>query len=65
MRVCSCQAVPDVAVETAATLLEHERELTELGTAVTEAQHGRGRVVLVEDEALARDEAPLPPRRRS
>jgi DNA-binding CsgD family transcriptional regulator len=40
-----------VAVETAATLLEREPELTELRSAVTDAQKGGGRVVLVEGAA--------------
>jgi DNA-binding CsgD family transcriptional regulator len=40
-----------VAIETAATLLERDRELSELGNALTEAQGGRGRVVLVEAPA--------------
>jgi DNA-binding CsgD family transcriptional regulator len=40
-----------VATETEARLLERERELTELGTALTEAQEGRGHVVLVEAPA--------------
>jgi DNA-binding CsgD family transcriptional regulator len=40
-----------VAVETAATLLERERELAELRNGVADAQAGRGRVVLVEAPA--------------
>ena len=40
-----------MAIETAATLLERERELTELADALTDAQRGRGRVVLVEAPA--------------
>jgi predicted ATPase len=40
-----------VAIETAATLIERDRELSELGNALTEARQGRGRVVLVEAPA--------------
>jgi DNA-binding CsgD family transcriptional regulator len=40
-----------VAVETAATLLERERELTELGNALAEAREGGGRALLVEAPA--------------
>jgi DNA-binding CsgD family transcriptional regulator len=40
-----------VAVETTATLLEREAELTELGSALGEAQEGGGRVVLIEAPA--------------
>lgn len=40
-----------MAVETAATLLERERELTELGNALTEAREGGGRVLLVQAAA--------------
>jgi len=40
-----------VAFEAAGTLLEREHELTELGRALTAAQHGRGRVVLVQAAA--------------
>ena len=40
-----------MAVETAATLLEREPELTELRSAVTDAQTGGGRVVLIEGAA--------------
>jgi hypothetical protein len=42
-----------MAVETATTLPERERKLTGLGAALTEAQHGRGRVVLVEVQAAS------------
>ena len=38
---------PDVAVDTAATLLERERELTEFGNALAEAREGGGRFLLV------------------
>ena len=40
-----------MAVETAATLLEREPELTELRSAVTDAKTGGGRVVLIEGAA--------------
>jgi predicted ATPase len=40
-----------VAVETAATLLERERELSELGNALAEAREGGGRALLVEAPA--------------
>lgn len=40
-----------MAIETAAILLERERELTGLGHALSEAQRGRGQVVLVEASA--------------
>jgi predicted ATPase len=40
-----------VAIETGPTLLERERELTELGAALIEARQGRGQVVLVEAPA--------------
>ncbi|MGH2992513.1 MAG: ATP-binding protein, partial [Solirubrobacterales bacterium] len=40
-----------MAIETTATLLERDRELDELGDALTGAQQGRGRVVLVEAPA--------------
>ena len=40
-----------VTTQTAARLLERERELTELENALTEAQQGRGQVVLVEAPA--------------
>jgi predicted ATPase len=43
--------VTAVAIETAATLLERERELTALRDALGEAQEGRGRLVLVEAPA--------------
>ena len=38
-------------IETATTLLERERELSELGELLSEAQRGRGQVVLVEAPA--------------
>jgi predicted ATPase len=38
-------------IETATTLLERERELSELGQLLSEAQRGRGQVVLVEAPA--------------
>jgi DNA-binding CsgD family transcriptional regulator len=40
-----------VAIESAATLLEREHELTELDNALTDAQRGQGRAVLVEAPA--------------
>jgi DNA-binding CsgD family transcriptional regulator len=40
-----------VATPTAATLLERERELAEVGDALTEARRGHGRMVLVEAPA--------------
>jgi DNA-binding CsgD family transcriptional regulator len=40
-----------VAIETAATLLERERELREVSDALTAAQRGRGKLVLVEAAA--------------
>jgi DNA-binding CsgD family transcriptional regulator len=40
-----------VAIKTAAQLLERERELSEFGKALTEAQDGRGQFVLVEAPA--------------
>ena len=40
-----------MVIEAAATLLERDFELTALGRALTEAQEGRGRVVLVEAPA--------------
>jgi predicted ATPase len=38
-------------IETPTTLLERERELSELGELLSEAQRGRGQVVLVEAPA--------------
>ena len=40
-----------MATETAAILVEREKEITELGRALTEVQQGHGRVVLVEAAA--------------
>ena len=40
-----------MAAETPATLLERERELTELGNALTETREGSGRLVLIEASA--------------
>jgi DNA-binding CsgD family transcriptional regulator len=40
-----------VAIETPPPLLERERELAELGSALTEARQGRGQVVLIEASA--------------
>jgi DNA-binding CsgD family transcriptional regulator len=40
-----------VAIDTATTLLERERELTELGKVLTEASQSRGQLVLVEAAA--------------
>ncbi len=42
---------PALVVENVATLLDRERELAELGRALSQAQEGRGRVVLVEAAA--------------
>ena len=40
-----------MAIETPAPLLERERELAELGSALTGARQGRGQVVLIEASA--------------
>jgi len=40
-----------VAIETPPPLLERQRELAELGSALTEARQGRGQVVLIEASA--------------
>ena len=40
-----------MATETPPPLLERQRELAELGSALTEARQGRGQVVLIEASA--------------
>jgi AAA ATPase domain len=42
---------PTVAIETDAPLLERQRELAGLGSALTKARQGRGQVVLIEAPA--------------